>query len=81
MKNLFLLISFMCVISVHGQTLVWDWSNEYLLSESSMAIGISESSIDQITVLYMVLPFLRFIIFSPLPYSFIIPIYNSEPIR
>ena len=37
-------------ISSYGQTLVWDWSNDYSISESTMAIGISESSIDQVTV-------------------------------
>ena len=40
----------MFVMSSYGQTLVWDWSPDYAVSESSMAIGIAESSIDQITV-------------------------------
>ena len=35
-------------ISVYGQSL--DWSYDYSVAESSMAIGIAESSIDQITV-------------------------------
>ena len=35
-------------MSVHGQTL--DWSYDYSVAESSMAIGVSESSIDQLTV-------------------------------
>ena len=34
--------------SAYGQSL--DWSYDYSVAESSMAIGVSESSIDQITV-------------------------------
>ena len=37
-----------CVAATYGQSL--DWSYDYSVAETSMAIGISDSSIDQITV-------------------------------